>query len=321
GTVSPKNKLSIGLTAIGDAQTLSWDYFGSTNAYAGIKVTGTNDWRSQFDFMVNTAQSDTAPTSVMTIKNTGNVGIGTTSPATKLEVGGSTNNVTFDGYLNCTGFTSDANGLLTCVASDERLKENIAAIATTSALAGINALNPVSFNWRNASMGANQQFGLIAQQVASVFPNLVQMTNPTLLTPSGTLTVNYLGLISPIIRSIQELDARTRQILGPDGILSVVPGVNSQCVTGDTRLRRRRKARVAAGPNADVEEDYDEICIRDVVTGDEVQSLDEATGRVVYSRVNALIDMGEQEVYELVTKSGRRIRTTANHPFLARKAS
>ncbi len=248
------------------------------------------------------------------ITSTGNVGIGTTSPATKLEVGGNTANVTFDGYLNCAGFTSDANGKLACTASDERLKQNITSLATSSALAGINALNPVSFNWRDPSMGNQEQFGLIAQQVETVFPNLVQRTNPTELTPGGTLTVNYPGFISPMILAIQELDARTRQILGSGGVLSLVPGVESQCVTGDTRLRRRRRC-------VDGSFEFDEVDIKDVVAGDEIQSLEERTGSVVYSRVNGLIDMGEQEVYELVTKSGRRIRTTANHPFLARRPS
>ncbi|TSC64822.1 MAG: Protein containing Hedgehog/intein hint domain, C-terminal domain, partial [Parcubacteria group bacterium Gr01-1014_91] len=74
-----------------------------------------------------------------------------------------------------------------------------------------------------------------------------------------------------------------------------------------------------AGPGADFECDFDQVPIRDILPGDYVQSLHERTNRVVYSRVNALIDMGEQEVYELVTKSGRRIRTTSNHPFLARR--
>ncbi|HQT83163.1 MAG TPA: tail fiber domain-containing protein, partial [Candidatus Paceibacterota bacterium] len=243
----------------------------------------------------------------------GNVGIGTTSPATKLEVGGATANVTLDGYLNCTGFTSDANGKLVCTASDERLKQNITALATSSMLAGLDALSPVSFYWRDPSMGTAQQFGLIAQQVQTVFPNLVQMTNPTALTPGGTLTVNYQGLISPIILAIQQLDSNLRQIEPQAGVLSVGPDVNAQCVVGDTRLRRRRR-------RADGSYEYDEVDIEDVLAGDEIASLDQATGRVVYARVNALMDMGEQEVYELVTKSGRRIRTTANHPYLARIA-
>jgi hypothetical protein len=124
-------------------------------------------------------------------------------------VGGASANVTFDGYLNCAGgLTTDTNGKLVCNASDERLKQNITPLNATSTLAAIDELNPVSFNWRDPSMSTNQQFGLIAQQVQQVFPNLVTVTNPTALTPDGTLTVNYLGLVAPMILSIQQLDAR-----------------------------------------------------------------------------------------------------------------
>jgi hypothetical protein len=95
--------------------------------------------------------------------------------------------------------------------------------------------------------------------------------------------------------------------------------VVAQCVTGDTKLRRRRKKGNENEPqprHGDAE--YDLVAIKDVQEGDEIASLDESTGRVVYSRVKQVMDMGEQEVFELVTKSGRRIRTTANHPYLAR---
>jgi len=136
----------------------------------------------------------------------GNVGIGTTSPATNLEVGGSTANVTLDGYLNCSGFTSNANGLLACTASDQRLKQAVVPLDASSTLAALNALNPVSFYWKpGTDRGTQQQYGLIAQQVAGVFPDLVSTSSPTVLTPDGTLTVNYDGLIAPIVVVIQKL--------------------------------------------------------------------------------------------------------------------
>lgn len=85
-----------------------------------------------------------------------------------------------------------------------------------------------------------------------------------------------------------------------------IPGL---CVTGDTRLRRRR--RTAAGGY-----DYDEVAIKDVQAGDEIASLDEATGAIIWSRVKALAFMGVKQTYRITTEDGRQIRTTANHPYL-----
>lgn len=65
-------------------------------------------------------------------------------------------------------------------------------------------------------------------------------------------------------------------------------------------------------------DDFDELLcpIRDIQPDDQVLSLNEATGTLEYSKINKLMDMGIKEVYELTTKSGRIIRTTAAHPFL-----
>ncbi|MFH1178409.1 MAG: tail fiber domain-containing protein, partial [bacterium] len=326
GTASPYQKLHI----YQDAQWSPRIYLeanpASSQPQPGITFAfdATDTRRSQIDSRTSgTLGTDlrfhTKPDSAtviqerMRILESGNVGIGTTSPATLLEVGGATANVTFDGYKSCTGFTSNANGLLACTGSDQRLKQNIISLDATSSLAAINALNPVSFYWRDATLGANQQFGLVAQEVQSVFPNLVQATNPTALTPDGTLTVNYSGLIAPMIRSIQELDAQVRQMQAAGGVLTVVPGTEAQCVVGDTRLRKRKRA----SSGADFDE-FESIAICDIAVGDEIQSLNESTGEVVYSRVNALMNMGVQEIFELRTASGRTIRTTGNHPFLAR---
>src|SRR3989344_8257952 len=143
----------------------------------------------------------------------GNVGIGTTSPPTLFEVGGTTANVTFNGYRNCSGFATNANGLIVCTASDERLKDDVAPLDSTSGLTAIDALQPVSFFWKPESDRTSaQQYGLIAQQVQKVFPNLVATSSPTDLTPEGTLSVNYEGLISPMIFAIQELHLNLQTI-------------------------------------------------------------------------------------------------------------
>ena len=47
---------------------------------------------------------------------------------------------------------------------------------------------------------AGNQMGLIAQDVQEVYPDLVSMNSNT-----GNLTVNYIGIIAPLIESIKEL--------------------------------------------------------------------------------------------------------------------
>ncbi|MEK7062603.1 MAG: NYN domain-containing protein, partial [Patescibacteria group bacterium] len=89
--------------------------------------------------------------------------------------------------------------------------------------------------------------------------------------------------------------------------------VATHCVTADTRLRRRRKKKSASGK---LEYEYDEVQIKDIEEGDEIQSLDERTGKLVWSRVNKLMYMGEKEIYKITTASGKTIRTTSEHPYL-----
>ena len=107
--------------------------------------------------------------------------------------------------------------------------------------------------------------------------------------------------------------------------------VATHCVTGDTRLRRRRKKNLKSGTktnplnppylNGETEKEeyiYDEVAIKDVEEGDEIQSLDERTGKLVWSKVNKLMYMGEKEIYKITTASGKTIRTTSEHPYFVR---
>jgi uncharacterized LabA/DUF88 family protein len=102
----------------------------------------------------------------------------------------------------------------------------------------------------------------------------------------------------------------------PSGLLHVAGG---QCVTGDTRLRVKRRRKRQNERGEWIEEEYFEDCrIDQIKAGDEILTLDENTGRLAVSRVNALMDMGVKEIYQLTTATGKTIRTTANHPYLAR---
>ena len=150
-----------------------------------------------------------------TVVSTGSIGIGTTTPYSRLEVFGSdtasTSAFAVVNSASTTEFTVLDNGNATLAGnliqnSDQRLKTNIVDLDGSSSLAAINALNPVTFNWIDPSKSSVPQYGLIAQDVQKIFPNLVSVTAPTTLTPDGTLSLNYIDLISPIVAAIQELD-------------------------------------------------------------------------------------------------------------------
>ncbi|NCO61869.1 NYN domain-containing protein, partial [Candidatus Kaiserbacteria bacterium] len=121
---------------------------------------------------------------------------------------------------------------------------------------------------------------------------------------------------------------------GNVGINTTSPGayalnVVGQCVTGDTRLRRRRRKIKNQKSNIkntyqkskiyeDDEYIYDEVAIRDIQPGEEVLTLDEKTGKLVWAKVKGLMDMGVKTTYRLMTADGRQIRTTKEHPYLVK---
>jgi hypothetical protein len=93
------------------------------------------------------------------------------------------------------------------IASDRRVKKNITPIG--SALADVMKLQPVMFNWTNASAPTEKQYGVIAQDVAKVFPALVRNTGmKSHETPDGLLQVKYEELIPLLLRAIQEQQAQ-----------------------------------------------------------------------------------------------------------------
>ncbi|OJY74682.1 MAG: hypothetical protein BGP12_06930 [Rhodospirillales bacterium 70-18] len=127
----------------------------------------------------------------------------TASATTTLFSVGNAGPITFNTvtYANCTALITDANGTVGCTTSDQRLKMNIVPLSAN----GVDELKPVSFFYRDQARGTEEQFGLLAQDVARVYPNLVTRGSPTPETPDGTLMVRYEGLIAPLIAKVQEL--------------------------------------------------------------------------------------------------------------------
>jgi trimeric autotransporter adhesin len=125
--------------------------------------------------------------SVTQILMSGTLGIGVTSPSSSYSL-----------------VTSKAIRVVsTDYSSDRRLKTNIATLNDGSGLAVINRLNPVSFNWLDAkNQGTAKQYGFIAQDVQKVLPDLVTKDN------AGMLGLKYEGLIAPMVKAIQEQEAK-----------------------------------------------------------------------------------------------------------------
>lgn len=103
-----------------------------------------------------------------------------------------------------------------CGTSDERLKTNIQTLAEERGLEAILKLNPVTFNWKDASSTPELELGFIAQEVREVFPDLVvdRSGTTTIVLLDGTveefkpLKLKYDGLIAPLVRAVQELNKK-----------------------------------------------------------------------------------------------------------------
>lgn len=112
-----------------------------------------------------------------------NVGIGTTNPGNKLTVNG------------------NIQSLSSTFLSDEKYKKNIKTI--DNALQSVLKLTGTTYNWKKEEFKEiefteNLQYGLIAQEVHKVIPELVNISN------DNDYSLNYNGLIPVLIEAIKE---------------------------------------------------------------------------------------------------------------------
>lgn len=100
-----------------------------------------------------------------------------------------------------------------CPFSDEKLKENIQPL--DNSLDKVLSLKGVSYTWRYKN---KDDIGLIAQDVAYVYPELVTEKN-------GYKQVDYVKLIAPLIEAVRE-QQRQIELLGKH---SAQQGFTSEC--------------------------------------------------------------------------------------------
>ncbi|MCB9989301.1 MAG: tail fiber domain-containing protein [Rhodospirillales bacterium] len=154
--------------------------FGATNADPATDpvVSGAD---SIGFFLGDQSGVDVAQSNAFVIMG-GKVGIGTTSPSVELNV---------IGDIEYTGMLNDV--------SDRRLKTDIVDLPAGQ-IEKLLALNGVTFKMKNDSEGRTE-IGLIAQDVELVYPELVRESG------SGVKSLNYTGLIAPIIEALREQQA------------------------------------------------------------------------------------------------------------------
>jgi hypothetical protein len=94
--------------------------------------------------------------------------------------------------------------------SDRRLKKNISNVP--SVLAKLNQLQPVKYRFNQETDTAPLSLGLIAQDVQTLFPELVATSPVRKNGEGGTLMVNYTGLGVIAVKAIQEQQVQIDQL-------------------------------------------------------------------------------------------------------------
>ncbi len=127
----------------------------------------------------------------LVFSGTGSVGIGTVpSASAKLDVAGTVKASAID-------YNSDA-----------RLKQNITEVQSTTEI--LSKLRPVSYFWNDMGKkkggNAQLQYGLIAQEVEKVLPNIVNTDS------EGYKSVNYNELIPLLLKNVNEQDKKIQEL-------------------------------------------------------------------------------------------------------------
>lgn len=164
----------------------------------GVPSSGRMPTQLEFQVGSNTENSTTR----MTIKSSGNVGIGTKSPSERLSVNGNASKSTAGSWV--------AN-------SDARLKKNITNLDPEQTLEKLLQLDGVTYEWNDDKTGIDRpkgiQYGFIAQNIKEVFPSMVSEDEMGYLqTAYGSYDAMLIEAIRALKKENEALRGRSREM-------------------------------------------------------------------------------------------------------------
>jgi Chaperone of endosialidase/Collagen triple helix repeat (20 copies) len=183
----------------GDNNTLigyDSNFFGLTtgraNTFIGANISGYSNSLSN-----NIIIADGDGNKRINVDATGKIGIGMVAPTNKLTVEDltTTNVAKFNGSAS-TQCTVETGTGLSC-SSDQRLKQGINGLVNATDI--IKGLRPVTYQWNG---GSETQYGLIAQEVQAILPDLVTTNS------DGYLSLSQQELMPFVIKALQETNAK-----------------------------------------------------------------------------------------------------------------
>ncbi|OHA26027.1 MAG: hypothetical protein A3D52_01410 [Candidatus Taylorbacteria bacterium RIFCSPHIGHO2_02_FULL_44_36] len=202
-------------------------------------------------------------------------------------------------------------------------------IGTTSPYAKLSVAGNGAF-WNNSSTAIPLDIYGFYNQTA----NLFRVSSSTATATTTAFVIDSNGKVG-VGTSTPGTDFAVQGGLLASGVANLM----THCVTGDTKLRRRRRKRknkrlnLSSDLRFNLEDEkgstfsrggdddylYDEVMIKDIEAGDEIQTLDQKTGALVWRKVKGVAFMGTKPIFKLTTASGKTIRTTAEHPYFVRE--